>query len=154
MSRPNGNEEIQSPFAAARTTLSTPSSQKKSKKSGIFVALAAVSIVVIGAGIFSFKYLNDPYRKLEEFPVSRYFESHKTLAGLKFRSDLRVEADLGWKEGIGRLMVFTPMGESRQLAVFIPPSLSTVFFNKGQNYTVELEVKDGGLIYADSCRKN
>lgn len=109
----------------------------------------------VGVGtFFLFAYLNDPYRKLEEFPIARYLESYQSLAGLKFRSDLRVEADLGWKDGAGRLMVFTPSGDTHQLAAFIPPSLTDVFFNKGQNYTAALEVKEGGLIYVDSCRKD
>jgi hypothetical protein len=117
-------------------------------------AVAVFAVLLIGGGFLTFNYLNDPYRNLEGFPTAKYFDSYQSLAGLKFRGNLRVEADLGWKEGVGRLMVFTPADESRQLAVFIPPSLSNVFFNKGQNYIVELEIKEGGLIYADSCRKN
>jgi len=111
------------------------------------LVLGVVAWVLIG-------YLNDPFRKLEVFPVDKYLEDYQSLAGLKFRSELRVEADLGWKDGVGRLMVFTPANQSRQLVVFIPPNLSGVLFNKGQSYLCELEVKEGGLIHANSCRKN
>jgi hypothetical protein len=149
------HSEISSPFSSAKAH---PSSRKAARASSKKTFLIGNSIVVLLAlaagGMVLFQYLNDPYRNLEEFPAGKYFDGYRSLAGLKFRSDMRVEADLGWKDGAGRLMVFTPVGESRQLAVFIPPSLAGVFFNKGQNYTMQLEVKEGGLIYADSCRKN
>jgi len=38
--------------------------------------------------------------------------------------------------------------------VMIPPTLAGTYFVKGQHYLAELEVKDGGLIYANSCKKN
>lgn len=148
-----GQQDISSPFSAARALPARRSSDKRLSKVVIAV-LGLLTVAMVTGGIFGWNVLSDPYRKLEEFPVTKYFESFQVLAGLKFRSHLRVEADLGWKEGIGRLMVLTPNGESRQLAVFVPPSLSGMFFNKGQNYVMELEVKDGGLIYANSCRKD
>jgi len=38
-------------------------------------------------------------------------------------------------------MVFSPTDEIKQFRVFISPNLSNAFFNKGQNYLVELESK-------------
>jgi hypothetical protein len=38
--------------------------------------------------------------------------------------------------------------------VMIPPSLAQIYFTKGQTYEGELEVTEGGLIYANSIRKN
>lgn len=81
-------------------------------------------------------------------------ESYKSLAGSKFRGDLRVENDLGWKEGVGRLMVFSLRDDPRPIVVMIPPGLAEIYFTKGQTYEGELEVKEGGLIHANSIRKN
>lgn len=114
-------------------------------------AAAVVAVALIGVYVASF--LNDPYRTLETFPVAKYFESHRALAGSRFKSELRVEADLGWKEGKGRLMAFTTPQDSRAVVVMIPPELADIYFTKGQTYLAELEVKEGGLIYANSCRK-
>jgi hypothetical protein len=147
--------DITSPFSSEKAQPSARGGTRSSSWKAILIGGLVVALLALTAGgAFLLQYLNDPFRKLEEFPVGKYFDSYRSLAGLKFRSDMRVEADLGWKDGIGRLMVFTPTGDNRQLAVFIPPVLSGVFFNKGQNYTIQLEVKEGGLIYADSCRKN
>lgn len=99
-------------------------------------------------------HLNDPLRTLEVFPVTKYLEGYQALAGSKFRAELRVENDLGWKEGVGRLMAFSIRDSSHPVAVMIPSALAQTYFTKGQNYVGELEVKEGGLIYANSLRKN
>jgi len=114
----------------------------------VFCLFAAIG------GFFLVRYLNDPLRTLEPFPVGKYMESYKALAGSKFRGNLRVENDLGWKDGVGRLMVFSLREDPRPIVVMIPPSLAQIYFTKGQNYEGELEVKEGGLVYANSIRKN
>ena len=91
---------------------------------------------------------------MEVFPISKYFENYHSLAGAKFKGELRVEADLGWKEGVGRLMLFSTSADSRSIAVFVPGTLANIYFVKGQTYLAELEVKEGGLVYANSCKKN
>src|SRR4051812_6451809 len=68
---------------------------------GIFAAGLAFAAITFVLGK-----VNDPLRTLEPFPASRYFENYKSLAGSRFRATVRVEADLGWKEGTGRLMLF------------------------------------------------
>lgn len=119
------------------------------------IALGVILLVILAAGgFFLIRYLNDPLRTLEPFPVGKYMDSYKALAGSKFQGNLRVENDLGWKEGIGRLMVFSFRDDPRPIVVMIPPSLAQIYFTKGQSYEGELEVKEGGLIYANSIRKN
>jgi len=145
-------DRIISPFSDAES----PSLQKKRKSGGllwIVVALVLLAVLAVG-GFFLVRYLNDPLRTLEPFPVAKYMDSYKALAGSKFRGNLRVENDLGWKEGSGRLMVFSLREDSRPVVVMIPPSLAQIYFTKGQSYEGELEVKEGGLIYANSIRKN
>ena len=114
-----------------------------------------VVVAALGtAGYFVGQYLNDPYRTLEPFPVDKYLSDYHSLAGSKFKADVKVSAELPSKTDVGRLMVFTLDSDSRPVVVLIPPKLSNIFFTKGQNYRTALEVGDGGLIYADSCEKN
>jgi len=127
--------------------------RRKGGATWIAVGILLALVLVIGV-FFLFRYLNDPLRTLEPFPVTKYLESYKALAGSKFRANLRVENDLGWKDGVGRLMVFTLREDPRPIVVMIPPNLAQIYFTKGQSYEGELEVKEGGLIYANSCRKN
>ncbi len=104
-------------------------------------------------GYFIYKYLDDPYRTLEPFPMDKYLADYHAMTGAKFKADLKVSADLGWKAETGRLMVFTVENDHRALVVLIPPKLSGIYFTKGQNYQASLEVGEGGLVYADSCEK-
>jgi hypothetical protein len=147
-----GEKPILSPFSDSES----PVLQKRRKSSlALWVSLGAVLCVLLAIGGFFFtRYLNDPLRTLEPFPVGKYLESYKALAGSKFRGNLRVENDLGWKEGAGRLMVFSLHDDPHPIVVMIPPSLAQIYFTKGQTYEGELEVKEGGLIYANSIRKN
>ena len=148
---PGGNPII-SPFSDAES----PVLQKRRKsRAALWVSLGIVICLVLGiGGFFLNRYLNDPLRTLESFPAGKYMESYKALAGSKFRGNLRVENDLGWKEGAGRLMVFSLRDDPHPIVVMIPPSLAQIYFTKGQTYEGELEVKEGGLIYANSIRKN
>jgi len=116
---------------------------------GLFCAAAAV------AAFFIMHYAKDPYCTLETFPVGKYFDTYQGLAGSKFKAEFRVEADLGWKDSAGRLMLLSAENDPRPIAVFIPQSISSgIYFTKGQTYAAAIEVKEGGLIYADSCQKN
>ncbi len=143
-----------SPFA--HTEASIPSMPQRQGPRFAWIGAIAISLVTAGViAIFVLGYVNDPYRTLEPFPVAKYFEGHGAVAGAKFRGEMRVEADLGWKEDIGRLMLFTTEGDSRPFAVMIPVAVGQeIYFTKGQTYVSELEVRDGGLIYANSIRKN
>ncbi len=147
-----GENPIISPFS----DLESPVLQKRRKSPlALWISLGAFLCVVLAiGGFFLTRYLSDPLRTLQPFPVGKYLESYKALAGSKFRGNLRVENDLGWKEGAGRLMVFSLRDNPHPIVVMIPPSLAQIYFIKGQTYEGELEVKEGGLIYANSIRKN
>ncbi|MCK9589076.1 MAG: hypothetical protein M0Q93_06885 [Terrimicrobiaceae bacterium] len=122
-----------SPFSDAES----PVLQKRHKsRVALWISLGIVLCLVPGiGGFFLSRYLGDPLRTLEPFPVSKYMESYKALAGSKFRGNLRVENDLGWKNGVGRLMVFSLREDPRPIVVMIPPSLAQIYFTKGQTYT-------------------
>jgi hypothetical protein len=151
---PTETEKVISPFAQSEAIIS------RNKGSGgklLLIIGMGLLLVVVGAvvSVFAMRYLNDPYRTLEAFPVSKYLDDYQALAGSKYKADFRVEADLGWKDGVGRLMLFSTADDSRPIAVLVPAVVANgIYFTKGQTYTAEVEVKEGGLIYANSCQKD
>jgi hypothetical protein len=151
---PSESEKVISPFAHSEVAISP----NKGTSGKLFLIIGLSLLLVVAgavAGIFVMRYVNDPYRTLETFPVSKYFDDYQGLAGSKYKADFRVEADLGWKDGAGRLMLFSTADDSRPIAVMIPAAVANgIYFTKGQTYTAEVEVKEGGLIYADSFQKN
>ena len=149
------SQRVISPFAQTTSTVRGKSSSGSSQIA-LWIVSALLILVVVGViGFFTFKYLNDPYRTLEQFPMDKYMSDYRSLSGAKFKADLKVSADLGFKPETGRLMVFTVQNDTdnRPLVVLIPQGLSSIYFTKGQNYLVSLEVGDGGLVYADTCEK-
>jgi hypothetical protein len=151
---PSEAGKVISPFATVETSLSL----KKDGRNRLFLVIGiCFFLIVAGAavGVFIMRYLDDPYRTLENFSVSKYLDGYQGLAGSKFKAVFRVEADLGWKDGTGRLMLFSTMDDPRPIAVLIPAAVTQgIYFTKGQTYIAEIEVKEGGLIYANSCRKD
>jgi len=148
----SGERPVLSPFSDAESPVLR---KRRKSRVAMWISLGIVVLVALGVGgFFLTRYLNDPLRTLEPFPIGKYLESYKSLAGSKFRGNLRVENDLGWKEGVGRLMVFSLREDPRPIVVMIPASLAQTYFTKGQSFEGELEVKEGGLVYANSIRKN
>ena len=146
--------KIISPFAHTEATVSEVSPRKSNII--IWVVFGIVLVAVgIGVGLAVNNYLNDPYRTLEVFPVTKYLQEPNTLYGSRFKADIRVENSLGWKENVGNVMIFSSTADSNLMAIMVPAAVSkNVSFSKGQTYTAELEVKEGGLIYANAIRKN
>ncbi len=149
----NESPRVISPFARTTSTVQ-PTRGGGSSSWALWLVSSLLILVIVGVvGYFTYKYLADPYRTLEPFPMDKYLADYRSLTGAKFKADLKVSNDLGWKADTGRLMVFTIENDSRPLVVLIPPRLGGLFFEKGQNYQASLEVGDGGLVYADSCEK-
>lgn len=152
--RHNESPKIISPFANTEAAVSQVAPRQTNM--GLWIGLVVVLIAAgVGVGLMVTNYLNDPFRTLEPFSISKYLESATALLGSRFKAEIRVEANLGWKENVGNLMLFSTTDDSRPIAVMVPAEVSrNITFTKGQTYLAELEVKEGGLIYANKVRKN
>jgi hypothetical protein len=147
------SRRVISPFAQTTSTVAQRGGGGSSSWA-LWIVSSILLLVIVGiVAYFSFKYVADPYRTLEPFPMDKYLSDYRSMTGNKFKADLKVSADLGWKAETGRIMVFTIENDSRSLVVLIPPNLKDIYFVKGQNYQASLEVHEGGLVYADSCEK-
>ena len=116
--------------------------------------IAAVLLGSIGVGFFFTHFASNPYRTLESFPLETYVGNYHALEGSRFKATLRVENDLGYSAGVGRLMVFSIEGDGRTVAALVPTRLADNLFSRGQRYTAELQVGSGGLIQVNSYVKN
>lgn len=141
---------VPSPFDTSRAEVAPL--PRRPKRLWWFAALILVAVSV--GVVFLVRYLNEPLRTLETFPADKYFSGYQALRGAKFKGRLRVEADLGFQPDRGRLMVFASEADPRPLPVFIPADLAGQYFVKGQFYLMQLEVREGGIIYASSCVKD
>lgn len=123
-------------------------SQMTTKKSFWRIIVVAVVLVAAaaGGGIAYFNFFQNSFRKLPEFPAESYFGDFKALSGIHYKLQGKVDASLGWNKQQGRLMAFKLDGDGRRVAVLLPASLNEREFGKGQDYLMEVEVNDNGLI--------
>lgn len=120
----------------------------------LWVAAGFLTALILGFAAMQIQnVLNDPYRTLEPFSAERYLENYQALAGGRFRADLRVENELGYKEGVGKLMVLGTENSRYSVPVLIAPELAGTAFTKGQLYRFELTVREGGVIYGIRAKK-
>jgi len=147
------SQRIISPFAQTTSTVQGARARGSSSWALWLVSTLLVLVIVGIIAYFSFKYLNNPYRTLEPFPMDKYLSDYRSMSGPTFKADLTVAADLGYDPAKGHLMVFTLQNDNRSLVVLIPLKLKDIYFTKGQNYQVSLQVEEGGLVYADTCEK-
>lgn len=129
----------------------SPGLQKAILVIGIVIAVLLGVLLVLLAWKHT---VNNPYRTLEKFSAEKYFENPGSLTGNRFQATLRVEGDLGWTSGVGKLMVFSVDGDSRYIPVLVPDDKLDYSFSKGQTYLAKIYVQEGGLISATDFKKN
>jgi hypothetical protein len=120
----------------------------------LWIAAGFVTALLLGFGALQLQsVLNDPFRTLEEFPAERYLDNYQALAGGRYKADLRVENELGFKEGVGKLMVLGTENSRHSVPVLVSPELASTSFTKGQLYRFELIIREGGVIYGIRAKK-
>jgi hypothetical protein len=146
---------VMSPFQDAPKPVEAPKKDFPVKSAIIIVySTVVVLLLVLVVVLLWRRTVDNPYRTLEVFPPEKYFESVQSLVGNKFQAKLRVEGDLGWSAGVGRLMVFSVEGDSRFIPVLVKGDQTGYSFSKGQLYIGQLTVGENGLLYATDLRKN
>lgn len=132
-----------------------PQQDQQKRKAWLWALTGAFGAVALAIGCFYlFKTGSDPLRTLEEFPIESYLRNHESVLGSRFRAELVLDADLGGELGKGRMFSFRNQSTGRILPILIPDNIGQSVFDKGQRYQLELEVRAGGVIYANSCRKS
>jgi hypothetical protein len=129
--------------------------QKSQSRAWLWALLGACGAVALAViGFMLFQTGSDPLRTFEEFPIEAYLRNHESVLGSRFRAELILDADLGGELGKGRLFSFRSQPTGRLLPILVPDNVGQATFDKGQRYLLELEVRSGGVIYANSCRKS
>jgi hypothetical protein len=90
----------------------------------------------------------------EVFPVSAYLEAPDNLQGNRYTLDAEIDAQLEWREGVGRLLAVHPLGAeaAARLPVFIADSVQSNLM-VAQRYRLEITVRQGGLLHVTALRK-
>ncbi len=122
---------------------------------GWFVAVAFLAAAAIAGGYFLMSKVNDPYRTINTLDVLAYLENANSLRGNTYRVTGTVWNSLGWSPTAGRLFaVEVGVGKHGDLLpLLVPAALNHVNLQKGQRFTFEVEVVEGGVLRVKSLRK-
>ena len=90
----------------------------------------------------------------ENFPVAAYLDAPDNLQGNHYTLEAEIDAQLQWKEGVGRLLSVRPLDKENatRLPLFIADSLHANLM-VAQRYRFELTVRRGGLLYVTALGK-
>lgn len=88
----------------------------------------------------------------EPFPVQAFLSAPDNLQGNRYELEAEIDAQLNWREGVGRLIAVRTLRDDVRLPVFIADSLKANLL-VAQRYRFEITVRKGGLLYVDSLKK-
>jgi len=142
---------VNSPFTGVHSTVH---SERKNSSRQIWLVPAIFGVGVAAMVIFfAQKAIYDPLRTLQPFPVKEYYENHASLEGTRFKVQLKVINQLGWKDEVGRLIIFNVGSSDNPVVVLVSTKQDTLSFEPGDTYQAELRVGEGGLLKADHLKK-
>jgi hypothetical protein len=91
-------------------------------------------------------------RSGEPFPVRAFLSAPDNLQGNRYLLEAEIDAQLNWREGVGRLIAVRTLRDDARLPVFIADSLKTNLL-VAQRYRFEITVRKGGLLYVERLKK-
>ena len=134
-----------------------------SKIRPLWIALtlgALVLAITVGAVLQSSG--GDPYRTVPPLDLSDYLNNANSLRGNVYKVKGQIMQSLGYSRAKGRLFSVEVDGDNTRgtgtardvLPILVPPNLSYLNLQKGQRYTFQLEVDDGGILKALDMKKS
>lgn len=109
-------------------------------------------VLVLAAGFGAIALTGGCGRSGEPFPVRAFIAAPDNLQGNRYQLEAEVDAQLNWREGVGRIIAVRPLKDDARLPVFIADSLKTNLLI-AQRYRFDITVRKGGLLYVEHLEK-
>lgn len=88
----------------------------------------------------------------EPFPVRAFFAAPDNLQGNHYTLEAEIDAQINWREGVGRLIAVRTLRDDARLPIFIADSMNANLL-VAQRYRFDITVRKGGLLYVDHLKK-
>jgi hypothetical protein len=88
----------------------------------------------------------------EPFPVRAFLSAPDNLLGNRYELEAEIDAQLNWREGLGRIIAVRTLRDSARLPIFISDSMNANLL-VAQRYRFEVSVRKGGLLYVENLKK-
>ena len=111
-----------------------------------------LSCAVLAISFFAFGCGKGEFSSLEDLPVDSYLKKPGDFLGNTYLLKARIDSQIKWREGVGRILAVRAEGENTRLPVFVPES-GGPNMHVGQVYEMRAVIREGGLIYVEALRK-
>ena len=91
-------------------------------------------------------------RSGEPFPVRAFLAAPDNLLGNRYELEAEIDAQLNWREGLGRIIAVRTLRDDARLPIFIADSMKANLL-VAQRYRFEISVRKGGLLYVEYLKK-
>ena len=91
-------------------------------------------------------------RSGEPFPVRAFLAAPDNLLGNRYELEAEIDAQLNWREGLGRIIAVRTLRDDARLPIFIADSMKANLL-VAQRYRFEVSVRKGGLLYVEYLKK-
>lgn len=108
-----------------------------------FLLLVLVGLPGCGRGEFS---------SLEALPIESYLRRPGDFLGNTYLLKGRIDSQIKWEEGVGRILAVRAELSEARLPVFVPSEVEQNL-HVGQIYEMRAIIRQGGLIYVEALRK-
>lgn len=89
----------------------------------------------------------------EPLPGAAYTETPGNFSGNRYTLDARIERQLGFREGVGRMILTRSTSDDRPIPLFAAASLDAFSPNPGQLYRFRVRVDGDGILNVESYEK-
>ncbi len=117
------------------------------------VASLLLTIAAIAGGFFLFRNAQDPYRTTALLDTGLYLENANSLRGNSYRVTGTIRNFIKGTTA-GRLFSIE-VNDDRQsvLPILIPETLNKINIQRGQTFSIRLEVDENGVLHVQELRK-
>lgn len=120
-------------------------------KKGTLIPIVA-GVILASVILFLLTRKGDRMGNLEAFPYTAYLAQPLAYEGNTYLMEAQVDQQVGWREGVGKLLVVEAIDGNSRLNVFVPDSLE-VNIEPKQRLRLQVSIKTNGKIYVDSVEK-
>ncbi|GHC06558.1 hypothetical protein [Cerasicoccus arenae] len=128
---------------------------KKNYRSGksalvpVFVVAGLAILVLVGL----MAYRNLAGGVSQPLPVAQFADNPKAFSGNQYELEGRIDTQLGYETGVGRLLLTQDVATNDSVPLFVPYGFEDFSPNPGQIYRFGLRVDERGVLTVESFTK-
>jgi hypothetical protein len=124
---------------------------KSGKSPIVWMGLVAAAAVLVLAGIVFMRSIDGG--QYSPLPVADFAGSPKNFSGNRYEFEGRVDRQLGFEEGVGRIILTQSVSDEAPVPLYVAAEHENFSPNPGQVYRFSLRVDGDGILNVEAYEK-